>query len=121
MEEITGGTREEMKFTYPTELEWIMQREEAIEKGFIVRNGVRYEPLFLDTDQVLSGYDLFLVDKQEIAVVKWQRTEIASQVTEEMTTKKIEEAEHGLQQFSAWLQEYRYKDDEDEERTWEGV
>jgi hypothetical protein len=90
-----------MKFTYPTELDWLADREQAKTAGFFEHDGKKYFVLFLDGDEKLDGYDVVVAD-DKIALVIWHRTQIASTVDVEIRTKKPDE----LYGFWEWLNDY---------------
>lgn len=97
-----------MKYTYPDELSWMEHRERVQKQQFFTRNGFTFVVLALGSGcypTTQEGYDLYKVKHPEtkeehIAMIKWMRQELAGQVTEEITTRPIEDAAEMLEFFN---------------------
>jgi hypothetical protein len=98
-----------LKFVYKTELEWLMNREQAKEDGFFIRDGKKFVVLGLYSDEKMEGYDFYAVDTG-FAITKWQRAQVAATVEEEI---KFVDWKHG-EQFFEWLS--RHIDEQAQDR-----
>jgi hypothetical protein len=96
-----------MSLNYRTELEWMQMRDEALTQGFIMRSDGKYVPLFLDSDRLLNGHDLWLRNGETFVVESWKRQEIASFVSSKIKSQKLEDDLLVIQNFGSWLEEHR--------------
>ena len=105
-----------MKYTYSDEMEWMCFRDRTRKQGFFCRAGHMFRLLIQDSDEQLTGYDLYTVENHEdksthIAMTKWDREEIAGQVVEELKTRPVDDAQEFFQFFNTRLLERTTKEE----------
>lgn len=96
---------------YKDELSWMQFREETISKGYMIRDNVIHTLLFMDSDELMNGRDLYLTNSH-IVQENWERTEIASYVTSQTKRLKAERLDVVVEQFGNWLNELRGREEE---------
>jgi hypothetical protein len=96
---------------FKTELDWMTVRYDARDNGYVIRGHSKYEPLFLDFDQLPAGVDLWRKISgdwtEELAIERWFREEIAGSVTSEIKSAKWEASSLVITNFGNWLENER--------------